>query len=123
MAATFSISASSTEARLRIEGELDVVGRGPLAWRLLDLEQLECPNRYLDVGGVTHVDSASMRLIDEARLRILAGGAHFEIASASLSFALLAEVGGYAALAAGVRPRAASPGSRLVRGYRSLATT
>jgi ABC-type transporter Mla MlaB component len=120
MAATFSISASSTQARLRIEGELDVLSRGPLAWRLLDLEQLECAHRCLDLEHVTHVDSASMRLIDEARLRILARGARFEIAAASLPFALLAEVGGYAALAAGLRPRdgsaAQSPQLKLVRG-------
>jgi anti-anti-sigma factor len=105
MTAIFRISSAPPAAWLRIEGELDVVSHAPLAWRLLDLEQLECTHVILDVGDVTHVDRSSLRLIDDARRRLLARGASFEISSASLGFALMARLGGYGPLA----EHAASP--------------
>jgi ABC-type transporter Mla MlaB component len=106
MTATFHLSSTPSSARLRVDGELDVESRGPLAWRLLDLEQLECTRYQLDLGNVTHVDSSCLRLIDDARGRILTRGAEFDVVSASLCFRLLTRVGGYAALASETeRPR------------------
>lgn len=99
MTATFTLSSAPTDASLRIDGELDALSRGQLAWRLLDLEQLGCPSVHLHLGGVTHVDSSSMRLIDSTRERLIARGAEFYISSASLCFALMTRVGGYAELA------------------------
>jgi ABC-type transporter Mla MlaB component len=117
MTATFHLSSTPHDARLRVDGELDVQSRGPLAWRLLDLEQLECTTYELDLGNVTHVDSGCLRLIDDARERIVARGAEFHVFSASFCFRLLTRVGGYAALAEEAeRPRVPPPaGGRTVR--------
>jgi anti-anti-sigma regulatory factor len=110
MTATFHLSSTPLDARLQVVGDLDVQSRGPLAWRLLDLEQLECPRFQLDLGSVTHIDSSCLRLIDDARERIVARGADFHVVSASLCFRLLTRVGGYAALAEETdRPRVPAP--------------
>jgi hypothetical protein len=66
---------------------------------------------------VTHVDSGCLRLIDDARERIVARGAEFHVFSASFCFRLLTRVGGYAALAEEAeRPRVPPPaGGRTLR--------
>jgi ABC-type transporter Mla MlaB component len=115
MTATFRISDVPPDAWLRIEGELDVVSRAPLAWRLIDLDQSSCTRLYLDVGDVTHVDSTSMRLIDDARKRFVARGGTFEVTAASLIFTMVAGMRGYRALAAptGRDPRRPGAAPRL----------
>ncbi|WP_028642383.1 STAS domain-containing protein [Nocardioides sp. URHA0020] len=117
MTATFHLCSAPSHASLRIDGELDVQSRGPLAWRLLDLEQLRCTRYLLDLGNVTHVDSSCLRLIDDARERIVARGAELQVESASLCFRLLTRVGGYTALAEEAERQlvAASAGDRMLR--------
>lgn len=99
MSATFRIGSSPPDAWLRVEGELDVPSRGPLLWRLLDLEQSGCTTLHLDVGQVTHVDAGSMSLIEEARSRLRASAGHFRITAASSCFALVARAAGFTTIA------------------------
>jgi len=99
MSATFRICSAPPEAWLRIEGELDVPSRGPLLWRLLDLEESGCTTLHLDVGQVTHVDARSMSLIEEARSRVRARSGHFHITAASSCFGLVARAAGFTTIA------------------------
>jgi anti-anti-sigma factor len=110
MSATFRVSDGPPDAWLRIEGELDVLSRATLAWRLIDLVQSPCMRLYLDVGDVTHVDSTSMRLIDDARKQFVARGGTFRITSASLIFTMAARIRGYGALAASAEGNQRSSG-------------
>jgi anti-anti-sigma factor len=102
MTATLRVSLSPPRAWLRIEGDLDVPSRGPLAWRLCELEDLGCTTLYLDLGQVTSVDASSLRLIDDALARMTAGGATCQVTSASRCVARMTTTGGYAELAAQV---------------------
>jgi len=105
--ATFRVSHVPPNAILQIEGELDVTSRAPLAWRLIDLDQSSCTTVHLDVGEVTHVDSTGMRLIDDARKRLVARGATFQVTSASLVFTMVARMRGYRALVAAAQDHSA----------------
>jgi ABC-type transporter Mla MlaB component len=100
MHARFSCSYEPPVATLSIDGELDVVSRGRLAWRLLDLEAMDCGSLRLDLRYVTYIDVGCLRLIEDARRRAAARGAVLEVAAASLCVPLVARLAGFAALAA-----------------------
>jgi anti-anti-sigma factor len=100
MHANFSVSYDPPVGIMKISGELDLMSRGRLAWRLVDLEALDCRTLRLDVGQVTFIDAACLRLIDEARHRVTSRGGRLELTSASLCFALVSRLAGYRDLAA-----------------------
>lgn len=99
MGTAFRFSCAPPDSWLRIEGELDVSSRGPLAWRLFDVEQLDCSVLQVDVSAVTHIDTCCMRLINDSRERMVARGGRFELVAASPSFALMARLAGFTTLA------------------------
>jgi anti-anti-sigma regulatory factor len=111
MHATFTTTYEPPVVTLSIVGELDIASRGRLAWRLIELDDLECTTVRLDVGQLAYIDAQSMRLIDQARERLEADGATLEIIAASLSFGLVSTVGGFTALAAASSHIARSVGS------------
>lgn len=99
MDATFRFSHLPPMAKLTIDGELDPRGRAQLVWRLRDLEGVECDAVRLDVGRLNYIDHECMGLIDETRRRLVARGVDFQVGAASLCFALVSGLGGYAELA------------------------
>ncbi len=99
MQATLRLSTRPSVATLVIEGELDIVERRRLAWRLLDLDSCACETIHLDVSRVHHVDVDSLRLINEARRRAIARGVSFDVVAASLCFGLISRTAGFAELA------------------------
>ena len=99
MSVTFRSAYEPPVATLTIEGELDVLARGRLAWQLLDLERLSCPTVRLDLDRVSYVDACSMRLLEETRRRVRARGDRMELVAASLCFALVSRAAGYTVLA------------------------
>ncbi|WP_205471082.1 STAS domain-containing protein [Nocardioides sp. SYSU D00038] len=100
MQATFTTTYEPPVATLAIVGELDIVSRGRLAWRLAELTTLGCRTVRLDVGRVTYVDGRSVRLIDQTRERLEARGATLDIIAASACFARVVTVGRFRRLAA-----------------------
>lgn len=100
MDATFRISYLPPAVTLTIEGELDVLNRALLRWRLRDLELAAADVARLDVGRVNYIDHDSLRLIDDTRRRLAERGVGFELVAASLCFTLVSGLGGFPALAA-----------------------
>ncbi|MFC7493399.1 MULTISPECIES: STAS domain-containing protein [unclassified Nocardioides] len=87
-------------ATLSIEGELDVLSREELAWRLHDLDRVACSTVRLDVARVSYIDVRCLRLIDQARKRFTLRGQRLELSASSVCFALVARAAGYTSLAA-----------------------
>lgn len=100
MHATFAITHDPPVGTLVAAGELDIVSRGRLAWRLIDLGALDSAIVRLDLADVTYVDAGSLRLIDQARERLEARGTTFEISAASPCFRLVCPLADFTALAA-----------------------
>lgn len=100
MHAYISVSYDPPVGTMKVSGELDLMSRDGLAWRLVDLEALDCRTLRLDVGQVTFIDAACLRLIDEARRRVTSRGGRLELTSASPCFALVSRLAGYRELAA-----------------------
>ena len=100
MHTTISVAYAPPIATVTIAGELDPVSRGRLAWRLIDLNSLDCRTVRLDFGAVTHIDAACLRLIDDARRRVAGRGAMFELTAVSSYVGLVATLAGFHALSA-----------------------
>jgi anti-anti-sigma factor len=100
MHSIFSVSYDPPLGVMKISGELDLMSRGQLAWRLVHLDAVDCRTFRLDLGQVTFIDAACLRLIDEARRRVIGRGGTFELTSASRCFALVSGLAGYRDLAA-----------------------
>lgn len=100
MDATFELSVDDAAASLTVRGVLDAEARAPLERRLADLDATGAGVLRLDLGGVVHVDSSCLRLVDEAMGRAAARGATVRLVASSTAFALMSRVGGHADLAA-----------------------
>jgi hypothetical protein len=99
MDATFRLTYLPPDARLDIEGELGVCSRGPLAWRLLELEHLDCGTVHVDLGRATEADRWCLRLLDETRARLVSRGRVLVIDAASPTVLLAATSTGLTDLA------------------------
>ena len=97
MHTTISVAYAPPIATVTIAGELDPVSRGRLA---IDLNSLDCTTVRLDLGAVTHIDAACLRLIDDARRRVPGRGAMFELTAVSSYVGLVATLAGFHALSA-----------------------
>ncbi|MFC7495975.1 MULTISPECIES: STAS domain-containing protein [unclassified Nocardioides] len=111
MDATFDFSYNPPVAVLSIAGELDTDNRDQLAWRLVELDALGTTIVRLDLGRVSYIDVGSLRLIDDARRRLLGRGAALELGSVTPYFAVVCGLAGYVALAAQAERLGGEPSS------------
>ena len=107
MPAFFKLHLSPSPVVLAVAGELDLLGRDQLRWRLAEVEDAAGDEVHLDVSLVTFVDASCLRVLDDARQRFAARSVRLRVVAASTSFRLVTTLADYREL--GVVEPAASP--------------
>ena len=99
MHALFLPTFGATDARLRIDGELDIAAHDWLRNHLADLLDLSSGTVTLDLGGISFIDSTCLSTIDGLRRELRTEHRGFEISDASLTFRLVCSLAGFDELA------------------------
>jgi anti-anti-sigma factor len=109
MHATITVSFDAPDARMRIDGELDLAYQHRLRNHAADILDCSEGDLLVDLAGVSLVDCACLRTLDQLRRELLAAGRRFVITDASLTFGLVAYLAAYDDLLRSVAGAGVSP--------------
>ncbi len=109
MHANIAVTFESPDVRMRIDGELDLAYQHRLRNHAADILDGSAGDLLVDLAGVTLIDCACLRTLDELRRELAAAGRGFVITDASLTFGLVAYLAVYDDLLRSVTGTGVSP--------------
>ena len=95
MRTDFSLACDPPLARLRLGGELDLASLDDLRDLLCRVRLRGCDRVQVDADGVTFVDAATLRVLDQEQRGLRAEGGSLEVVAASSAYLVVSGLAGY----------------------------